>query len=268
MFCRAGLIPIVVLAASIGAAQSEHPDGRYARPSAPDSQDVLRKFRIAAFAGTNKDSIQATATDSSGNVYVAGTTYSAQFPVKNAEQPVFGDASILQTNDLGATWAPLGGPPGGALSLVVDPVTPQVMFASGGKDIFKSTDFGQTWQPVYSLAAGSSFPTGGAPLAIDPGNHLHVAAIADGVLIRSLDGGTTWTKGGSACCGLLADPTGSGTLLVISLGSGSISRDWGLTFQTFGYGPGLTTVAFDPSHPGWIYADFAAGVSGALYLTT
>ena len=268
MIPRAGLIPIVVVAASLGAAQTQHPDARPPRPAAPDSHDVLRKFRIAAFAGTSQDSIQATATDSSGNVYVAGTTYSAHFPVKDAEQPLFGDASILQTTDLGVTWAPLGGPPGGALSLVVDPVAPQVMFASGGNDIFKSTDFGQTWQPVYSLAAGTNFPTGGAPLAIDPGNHLHIAAVVGGTLIRSLDGGATWTTGGNACCGLLADPTGSGTLLVVSLGSGSISRDWGLTFQTFGYGPGLTTAAFDPSHPGWIYADFAAGVTGTLYLTT
>ena len=269
MILRAGLIPIVVVAASIGAAQTQHPDARSPRPNAPDPHDILRKFRIAAFAGTTQDSIQAAATDSSGNIYVAGTTYSAQFPVKDAEQGAFGDATILQTTDLGMNWTRVEAPPGGALSLVVDPVTPQVMFASAPKSIFKSANSGQPWQLAYSIAAGSNSPAGGAPLAIDPGNHLHIAAVVGGTLIRSLDGGTTWTMGGNGCCGqLLADPTGSGTLLIVSLGSSFISRDWGLTFQTFGYGPNLTAAAFDPSHPGWIYADFGVGVGGTLYLTT
>lgn len=263
---------VLVLASSFAAAQTKilyHP----LHP--PPAQDVLRTLRIASFAGTSQDSIQATATDSSGNIYVTGTTNSAQFPVKNAEQPLFGETSILRTTDLGVTWTRVGYPPGGASALAADPVTPQVIFASGPNGIFKSTDSGQTWQSVYPFTP--SFSTG-LPLAIDPGNHLYIAALTPaGTLIRSVDGGATWSVGGAVCgtspcdvelpAELIADPTGSGTLLVLSLGSISISRDWGVTFQALpGFGP--SAAAFDPSHPGWIYVAYSAGVSGSVYQTT
>src|ERR1700688_1005574 len=90
-------ILILLLAASLAFAQTRLRPGHHPHP---ENQDVLKQFRIASFTGTSQDSIQATAADSSGNVYVAGTTGSAQFPVKNAEQRVFGDASILRTTDL------------------------------------------------------------------------------------------------------------------------------------------------------------------------
>jgi hypothetical protein len=43
--------------------------------------------------GTNWDAATAVALDSSGNAYVAGNTYSANFPVMSAAQSVFGGAS-------------------------------------------------------------------------------------------------------------------------------------------------------------------------------
>jgi uncharacterized protein (TIGR03437 family) len=67
---------------------------------------------------------------------------------------------------------------------------------------------------------------------------------------------------------LLADPTGSGALLVSSFGL-YLSRDWGLTFQALqplGRGSG-SVAAFDPSNRGWIYAGTSAGVSGSLSLS-
>ncbi len=225
-------------------------------------------LEVASFPGANQDTIQAIATDASGNIYAAGTTYSALFPVKNAAQPVFGESAILRTTDLGATWSRVGSPAGSAVAVIADPADPQVIFTSGANGIFRSTDSGETWQSVYAAAVTSA--------ATDPGNHLHLAALtATETLIRSLDGGTTWAAGGAACgiagCGqLLADPTGSGTLLVTGLGI-SISRDWGLTFQSFGPPGGVGTpnaAAFDPSHPGWIYVDRSAGVAGGLFLTT
>ncbi len=257
----------MLLASNFAASQNRSP---IRRATQPNIQDILGKFRIASFTGTSQDSIQATATDKSGNVYVAGTTFSGQFPVKNAEQPVFGDASILQTTDLGMSWTRVGGPPGGALTLASDPVVPEVMFASAATGIFKSTDSGGTWLQVYVFPGVAD----GAPLAIDPGNHLRIAAITpSGMLIRSIDDGASWTVGGacgSLTCGgeLFADPTGSGTLLAVGLGTASISRDWGLTFQSFGQSQDLTAIAFDPSHPGWIYADYGEGTIGSLYLTT
>ena len=261
---RIVLSAILLLASAIAAAQSGQPG--YG-PLRPDPQNVLRGLVIASVTGTSQDSIQATATDSSGDIYVAGTTDSALFPVKNAEQPVFGESTILRTTDLGVTWTHVASPPGGASVVVADPIVPQVIFASTPIGIFKSADSGQTWQLVDPITASS--------MAIDPGNHLHIAAVTgSGTLVRSLDGGATWTVGGTcgiSCNGkLLVDPAGSGALLVISLNI-SISRDWGSTFQSFGPAGGVGTpsaAAFDPSHPGWIYVAQSAGVTGTLYLTT
>ncbi len=171
------------------------PAGFAARPPAFDDTDgVLRELNLASFTGTAKDSIQAAATDSSGNIYVAGTTYSSRFPVKNAAQPAFGESSILRTTDLGATWSRVGMPPCAVTLVVADPVSSQTLFASCSTGIYKSTDAGQSWQMVYPQGAGS--------LAIDPGNHLRVAASTP-ALIRSLDGGETWTSGGGLPCPLL-----------------------------------------------------------------
>ena len=246
-------------------------------PVRRDTGGVLGGLSIASFTGTNQDSIQAVATDASGNIYVAGTTSSAQFPVKNAEQPAFGDARILRTNNLGATWTASGNPPADVTVLVADPVSPQVLFSGGSNGIYKSTDAGQTWRVVDSFPV--EYPAGFG-MAIDPGNRLRLAALTPSAgLIRSLDGGETWMPGGKPTCQitpcngeLVADPTGSGALLLNGIGvmGVSISRDWGLTFQALSP-PALGmpgTAAFDPSNPGWIYADVSVGVMGTLWLST
>jgi uncharacterized protein (TIGR03437 family) len=225
---------------------------------------VLRQFTIASFAATGQTSIQAAASDNLGNVYVAGTTNAADFPVKNAAQPIFGDSRILRTTDLGATWKTVGSPPADVTAIVPDPTTAQVLFAGGSTGIYKTIDGGVTWRLVYAFPISFSF--NGTYLAIDPGNHLRLAAVVSGALIRSLDGGETWAAVSNLTGPLTADPTGSGTLVVGS----RISRDWGTTFQNLSApGPGIVSaVAFDPSRRGWLYADVAAGTQGKFWLST
>jgi hypothetical protein len=60
------------------------------------------------FAGSGQESIQAMAADAHGNIYVAGTTSSPDFPVKNAEQPQFGDSRMMRSVDRGANQCLLG----------------------------------------------------------------------------------------------------------------------------------------------------------------
>ena len=160
--------------------------------------------------------------------------------------------------DLGATWLHMSLPPSDVSVVVPDPVSPQIIFASGGTGIFKSTDGGQSWTTVYRSPASA--------LVVDPGNHLRLAAMVNGTLLRSVDGGVSWAAAPASCpiaagCGgaLLADPTGSGTLIVGSFGL-SISRDWGTTLREIQTGiPGSPSIAaFDPSNPGWIYVDTTA----------
>jgi uncharacterized protein (TIGR03437 family) len=161
----------------------------------------------------------------------------------------------------------MGLPPSDVNVVVPDPVSPQIIFAGGNAGIFKSSDGGQTWATIYPLPNTNSF-TGA--LVIDPGNHLRLAALlSSGRLILSVDGGNSWTSTSPPCplssCGaesLIADPTGSGALIVATFGL-YISRDWGQTFQNL-YGGGGNVAAFDPSNPGWIYVDYSIGVSGTL----
>ena len=240
----------------------------------PAPNVILRQLHVAEFDGSGQNSIQAIATDSRGYILVAGTTSSPDFAVKNAAQAVFGDARIMRTTDLGVTWTRVGTPPQDVNVVVPDPTTPQILFAGGSTGIYKSVDGGATWRLVHPFLSLYGFS---GALAIDPGNHLRVAAIEPftGKVMRSVDGGENWTAGGLACSisncqgQLLADPTGSGALLVISFGL-YLSRDWGLTFQSLqplGFGS-PSVAAFDPSHPGWIYAGTAAGVTGSLSLST
>lgn len=240
---------------------------RHPQPESPDPGGVLRQLTIASLDGSGQNSIQAMATDANGNIYVAGTTDSADFPVENAEQPNFGDARILKTTDLGNTWTRVGNPPQDVTAVAVDPTAPQVIFAAGAVGIYRSTDGGQTWELVDAFGAPTSYPAN-ASLAIDPGNHLHVAALNpfSNHLVISLDGGETWTVTSTSGFQLAADPAGSGALLV----GAQLSRDWGATFQLLAPpGPGSPgPAAFDPSHPGWIYVGMSQAVMGSLYLST
>jgi uncharacterized protein (TIGR03437 family) len=249
------------------------------QPQQSDAGGVLRKLSIAAFGGSGQTSIQALVTDSRGNIFVAGTTSSPDFPVKNAAQPVLADATIVSTSDLGVTWTRVGSPPGVTSVLVPDPAVPQVLFVGTNQGIFKSKDGGQTWRQVYAFQPTPQF--GGlqfsGALVIDPGNHLRLAALGNnnssGALIRSLDNGETWTSSCpvASCQGqLVADPSGSGVLAILTAGWLYVSRDWGLTFNTTNppaVGE-LIAVAMVPSHPGWIYVAAAAGTLGSLYLST
>jgi hypothetical protein len=99
--------------------------------------ELIQRLTVASFPGSTQDSIQSLATDASGNIFVAGTTYSAAFPVKNAAQAAFGEATILQTTNLGATWTKAGNPPGGVTALAPDPVAAAVVFATNANGIYK-----------------------------------------------------------------------------------------------------------------------------------
>src|SRR5579883_1648566 len=137
-----------------------------------DPGGVLRQLTIARFDASGQTSIQAAATDANGNLFVTGTTNAPDFPVRNAAQGALGDARILRTTDLGATWTKVGNPPGDVTTIVPDPTTAQVLFAGGANGIYKSSDGGATWRQVH--ASATTF------LTIDPGNHLRLAAVAPG----------------------------------------------------------------------------------------
>jgi photosystem II stability/assembly factor-like uncharacterized protein len=233
-----GAICLMVLA--VGSAPGARP------PHPPDSSGVLGRLPGA--------SITSIAQDASGNVFVAGTT-----PPRSVEP-------ILRTTDLGATWTPLALPLG-VTSFTLSPVDAEVMFSFGESGIYKSVDTGRTWRKVSNR--GALF------LAVDPSDPKRVMATYQYRLMRSFDGGETWSErntGVAPAGSIYPDPSGSGIVIVrFENKTVDLSRDWGETFE---YLPvpmqwAVGAVAFDPAHRGWIYATSIGFVDlGGLYLST
>jgi photosystem II stability/assembly factor-like uncharacterized protein len=90
------------------------------------------------------------------------------------------------------TWTAAGSlPAGGPTSrIVVNPVTPSIVYAAAELGLYESTDSGATWTRIFT--------TFWAPdVAIDPLNPstLYLASpTVEGGLYKSIDGGKTWVR--------------------------------------------------------------------------
>ena len=145
----------------------------------------------------------------------------------------------------------------GTTSVAVDPRNPEVLFAGSDADgLFVSRDGGANWQAVWSQ--GIEY------IEIDPGNPDVVYAAGDRI-IRSLDGGRTWS---AASWGplpwvrsLKANPHLPGVVYA-GLGDGILrSTDYGETWHRILSGTdlpeedrGVWAMSVDPWDAGTIYA--------------
>lgn len=134
-----------------------------------------------------------------------------------------GGAALLKSNDGGRTWTVKtfsSAYSGICYRMAVDPSDPNVVYAgasfyilTGGPsyyNFYKTTDGGTTWRIIYG---------GSAPLAIaiDPRNPLRIFASAGsgtgGGMLRSLDGGQTWTRTSDATAqSIVFDPLQADTI--------------------------------------------------------
>lgn len=161
------------------------------------SQD-LPSFRWASRldASGQNTSVAGVGTDSQGNVYVAGTTSTLHFPVKNALQPVMAAVGLYRIN--GSSSTPLG--LARCSSLALDPQNPAQIYAVSNGALLKSLDSGATFNAttlssdVYSVA-------------IEPGNDQVIYAGSHGKgVLKSVDGGATWVASNN---GLQAEKDGT-----------------------------------------------------------
>jgi hypothetical protein len=119
---------------------------------------------------------------------------------------------IFKSTDCGATWTVAASGANAASvnagepwSVVIDPVVPDVMYASlgyGAVGVWKSTNAGVDWQQTFSSNITAAFANKGmvTGISIDPGDHTHLVAESHGncasgnaCAAESSDSGATWT---------------------------------------------------------------------------
>jgi photosystem II stability/assembly factor-like uncharacterized protein len=119
----------------------------------------------------------------------AGTIYAAT------------QAGPYRSGDAGASWISLGlEDPDPCWSVTVHPADPRILYA-GTTDarVYRSDDAGRSWRRLeLALPEGvckMGFPTRMLRIALDPANPDEIyAALEVGGMLRSLDGGRTWTS--------------------------------------------------------------------------
>jgi uncharacterized protein (TIGR03437 family) len=229
---------------------------------------------VKTFGGSGSNNVVAAATDSAGNLYIAGTTSSLDFPVASAAQRNAGASTLVRINAATNAAEKLYSPSlTAAANFVADPRNPQTLYATNGGAVIRSTDAGSTWAFLSQVAPGAS-----ATSLAASGNILYAGTPTQGAF-KSGDGGLTWTA--------ISDgipPAGDGTLNIYQLWADPKSPQLlfaytyrGLMRSTNGGAAWtpvtspvatLTALTFDPLVPGTLYlAGYVAG-SQSLYKST
>ena len=175
-----------------------------------------------------------------------------------------GAAYIYRSVDGGTSWKPVkvGTPSEEFRAIAVSPTTPGTVYAyssdsfySGLGTLYRSVDDGRTWKPTPnqpSSAVGGAFFAGvGRGIAIDPSGRILVLTDAYSGILRSADGGDTWTNPlpKARAYGLSKDPEHRGVLWAAGydrstrLGTVWKSTDFGATWTA------QTPDAFNPAGP-------------------
>src|SRR5882724_701971 len=208
---------------------------------------------------------------------------------------------VFKSTDGGASWSATGGLTGIVWSLAIDPLTPTTVYAATlGYDSFdnepaslggayKSTDGGASWSPVTLIDPGAftyCSPCGGvSALAIVPlipttifgvtaamtvyyedGSFLYTVP---GDVLKSTDGGASWTRGSLNVSALAFDPLTPSPLYAgvydEAANDSAVykSTDGGVSWNATGltHVIGVLSLAIDPLTPTTLYA----GTYGPLY---
>jgi hypothetical protein len=211
--------------------------------------------------GSGRDVGYSVAVDSEGNIYVAGETFSSNFPTHDPIQPSFGgvvtDAFVAKLNPTGSALIYstfLGGSPGGdiATSIAVDAAGNAYVTGTAASSNFPTTEatrpfggglgdaFVAKLSPtgsalVYSTflgGAGNDFGTG---VAVDASGHAFVIGHTASRNFPQTNGFQSGFGGGLED-GFVAklNPTGSGLVYSTFLGGGGDDFATGIAVDTSG----------------------------------
>jgi uncharacterized protein (TIGR03437 family) len=222
---------------------------------------VLTASKILNGSGT--DVASAVAVDSQGNVFVAGTTTSPDFPIVNGIITRVPDTALRSSTD-GKTFVRSPLTVSAVTAIAASPDGGTILAADVGS-IYRSADGGATWSASPTAVAGNV-----VALAIDPvnpSNAYGVASLNGGTLFyRSGDGGITWHSSGAIgpaqgtpVSRILIDPQNSGSIYAFFSNGLYHSADGGSTWQQTllpFLNPQVHPTAFvlAPSQPQTIYA--------------
>lgn len=237
----------------------------------------------AYLGGNSSDVASAVALDAAGSVYLAGTTFSNDFPVTtNAVQRATAGGQESFVAKIAASGSALiystllgGGNTDTVFGLTADAAgaayftgrTDSTGFAGltnarRGAPALKSADRAQTWSRASNGLTASAVNG----LAIDPTNPNTLYAATNYGIFKSNDGGAIWRSTGAQVFAntVAVDPTTPTT--VYAGGSFSLLRsvNGGDSFETvffdsaFGF-PNILSLLIDPTNPNTVYAGTSRG---------
>jgi hypothetical protein len=228
------------------------------------SPDGSTNLWETALGSSAQSAAGAIAVDSAGEVWIAGSTSSANFPLVNPLQNTLGERPLKTSTDSGASWTPIDNLPFALPQAIeVDPTTPTTLYiATADLGVFKSVDGGVTWTAASKGIAASNV----SALAIDPVQTQTLYAGASTAVYKSVDGANTWTAIDSPSASLiqiLVDAQSPNNIYEVLLNTQGIpgapnfrkSTDGGATWNTIPFAhPPMVTLALDPRVSGHLFA--------------
>jgi hypothetical protein len=155
----------------------------------------LPGFRwITEVDASGTDSFAGLGVDAQGNTYIAGSTYSAAFPVKNAVQNHLASNGLYRIDGPGSDYVELGLT--SASFIVVDPLNANTLYSSSTGTLLKSTNGGVTFSALTLPSTQVLI------VAINPSNdQILYAGTFDQGTLKSTDGGATWNAANGTLTG-------------------------------------------------------------------
>ena len=184
------------------------------------------------------------------------------------------ESGLWKTSDGGAQWRPIesgltgfgssAGLGAGAIeAIAVDPSNSAIIYVGTGyAGVFKSTNGGDDWNPMFSPCTGSESECGVHALAVDPSDPRTIYAGTESGLFRSDDGASSWSNvslGGFSndfVARVTFDPSDATTIYVGTSLDLFRTEDGGETWETTDGGhpePGVRDVVVDPRNPSTLY---------------